>query len=261
MGVLADILAAKHAELPELRHRRADLSRQLDSRGDAPRPVSLKRAPGAPLKLIAELKFRSPSAGPLSTALSVEERARAYDRAGASMMSVLCDARYFDGDYLHLQRARQASSLPLLCKEFIIDEIQLLFAAAHGADWALLIVRCLKPDQLQRLIARCKELGLTPLVEVHTQEECGIALSCGAEVIGVNARDLDTLEMRPQQAAEVLASLPPQVTALHLSGIKTAADVAALARTPVSGALVGEILMRADDPEPVLASMIARAAG
>lgn len=254
MGVLAEILAAKRAELPKLRTRVAELSRA--SAALRPRPTSLYRPAGEPLRLIAELKFRSPSAGPLSRHLDVEGRARAYQRGGASMMSVLCDGAFFDGDYSHLTRARAASDLPLLCKEFVVDEVQLECAALSGADWVLLIVRCLDASTLGRLIRETERLGLGALVEVHDPSEVAVALDAGASVIGVNARNLDTLEMRPAQAAAVLAQLPAHVTTLHLSGIKTPTDVAQLAASPVHGALIGEVLMRQDDPTPLLSSLV-----
>lgn len=252
MGVLSQILAAKHDEVERLHQRPPEY---LVTPLFAPRPVSLRRAEGQPLRLIAELKFRSPSAGTLSTALNVEERARAYWRAGASMMSVLCDQPFFGGDFNHLTRARRASDLPLLCKEFIIDEIQLRCAAAAGADWALLIVRCLSKDSLPRLVQTAIQLGLSALVEVHDANEVARALDAGATIIGVNARDLDTLEMRPEQAARVLSELPADVTALHLSGLKTPSDLAPLVRGRVDGALIGEVLMRQDDPVPLLRSL------
>lgn len=253
MGVLAEILAAKRAELPTLRTRVDELSRTAAPL--RPRPVSLYRRPGDPLRLIAELKFRSPSAGPLSRHLDVEGRAKAYQQGGASMMSVLSDGAFFDGDYSHLTLARAASDLPLLCKEFVIDPVQLKCAALSGADWVLLIVRCLDASSLGRLIREAERLGLGALVEVHDPSEVAVALNAGASVIGVNARNLDTLEMHPEQAASVLAQLPAHVTALHLSGIKTSADVAQLAASPVHGALIGEVLMRRDDPVPLLSSL------
>jgi len=253
MGVLSEVLAAKHEEVRQLRERAGT---ELRARRFEPRPISLFREPGQPLRLIAELKFRSPSAGPLSRALDVEGRARAYQTAGASMMSVLCDGPFFDGDYSHLTRAREATTLPLLCKEFVVDEIQLEYAAASGADWVLLIVRCLEPQALTRLVRRANELGLGALVEVHAPREVTVALDAGASIIGVNARDLDTLEMRAEQAARVLSSLPSHITSLHLSGLKTPADVAALAATQVHGALIGEMLMRQDDPTPLLGALV-----
>lgn len=257
MGVLTEIVASKHAEVQRLRQRAPEVLSK--SHGFSPRPTSLFREPGQALRLIAELKLRSPSAGPLSRRLSVEERAQVYQAGGASMMSVLCDGPFFDGDYSHLARARRVSDLPLLCKEFVVDEIQLEYAAVNGADWVLLIVRCVEPATLERLVNAATALGLGALVEVYTPEEVNIALDAGATVIGVNSRDLDTLEMRPEQAARILAELPNHVTSLHLSGIKTPADVVPLAQGRVHGALIGEVLMRQDDPLPLLQSLASAA--
>jgi indole-3-glycerol phosphate synthase len=142
-GVLQRILDKKREELPALRALSLPAA-------PARRPVALRRREGA-VRLIGEIKFRSPSAGPLSTALSVSERARAYERGGASMISVLCDASFFDGSFAHLAEARAACDLPLLCKEFVIDEVQLDAAVAYGADAVLIIVRCLSPERVVAL--------------------------------------------------------------------------------------------------------------
>lgn len=254
MGVLSEILTAKRSEIQALRRRAPSVLNEASPRRQ-PRPVSLCRHPGEPLRLIAELKFRSPSAGPLSRHLDVEGRALAYRDGGASMMSILCDGAFFDGDYTHLTRAREACDIPLLCKEFVLDEVQLEYAAASGADWVLLIVRCLEQATLKRLIAASERLGLGALVEVHAPEEVVTALNAGATIIGVNARDLDTLEMRPEQAANIVANLPGEVTSLHLSGIKSPLDVRRLADSAVHGALIGETLMRQDDPTALLTSL------
>jgi indole-3-glycerol phosphate synthase len=259
MGVLSEILTAKRCEVQELRLRAPNFLRDVNPRLE-PRAVSLHRNPGDALRLIAELKFRSPSAGALSRHLDVEGRALAYRAGGASMMSVLCDGAFFDGDYRHLTRARNTCDIPLLCKEFILDEVQLEYAAASGADWVLLIVRCLDQAALERLIAASQRLGLGALVEVHDPAEATIALNAGATIIGVNARDLDTLEMHPEKAAHVLAQLPREVTSLHLSGIKSPVEVAHLANSTVHGALIGEALMRQDDPTALLTSLTQAAA-
>lgn len=252
MSLLARILDQKRAELAELARR---------ARPEPPprRPIDLARAPGAPLALIAEIKLRSPSAGALSRRLSVAERARAYQRAGARMLSVLADSAFFDGDYAHLSLARAACELPLLCKEFVIDELQLDHARAHGADAVLLIVRCLERARLPELVAAARGRGLEPLVEVASEDEADAALAAGASLVGVNARDLDTLEMDAARAARVLAGLPGGVVAVYLSGLAGPADVAAVARSRADAALVGEALMRLDDPEPLLAAMVEQA--
>jgi indole-3-glycerol phosphate synthase len=252
-GVLARILAQKHAELPELRARKLPAS-------PGPRPFSLRRAEGN-LRLIAEIKFRSPSAGALSTALSVTERAFAYQRAGASMISVLCDTSFFDGAFAHLAEARKACALPLLCKEFVIDESQLDAAVAYGADAVLLIVRCLSAQRLGELTRAARERKLEPFVEVVTDEESKMALDAGASLIGVNARDLDTLVMDAARAGRVLAELPQDATRVHLSGIARPEDVQRVAASPADAALIGETLMREDQPESRLRALVAAAGG
>lgn len=248
-GVLPRILQTKQAELPELRRRKLPTPPPL-------RPVELERSAGQPLRLIAEIKRRSPSAGPLSTVLSVAARAARYERAGARMLSVLCDAAFFDGGYEHLTEAYQATRLPLLCKEFIIDECQLDAARAYGASAVLLIVRCLAPARLHTLVREAKQRELLPFVEVVTEEEATLALDAGATCIGVNARDLDTLQMDLARAQRVLEQLPRTTTRVHLSGIAQPEQVREVAARGVDAALVGEVLMRQDDPEPLLRSLV-----
>ncbi|HYQ40593.1 MAG TPA: indole-3-glycerol phosphate synthase TrpC [Polyangiaceae bacterium] len=248
-GLLARILATKQAELPALRAQRLPAA-------PGPRPFSLRRTDNR-LKLITEIKFRSPSAGPLSTVLSVTERARAYQRAGASMISVLCDASFFDGGYAHLAEARAACDLPLLCKEFVIDESQLDAALAYGADAVLLIVRCLTEQRLNQLTLAARERKLEPFVEVMNDAESKLALAAGASLIGVNARDLDALAMDAARAARVLAELPASVTRVHLSGIARPEDVQRVAASPADAALLGETLMREHQPEARLRELLA----
>ncbi len=255
MGVLSDIITQKQRELPALRQRRLPAPPPR-------RPVSLSRAENSGrLSLITEIKRRSPSAGKLSTALSVAERAAAYERAGASMLSVLCDAHFFDGEYEHLQQARAVTTVPLLCKEFVIDAAQLDAARAFGADAVLLIVRCLTPQQTRELVAGAKARELTPFVEITTEEELAVALDAGAELIGVNARDLDTLVMNAERAARVLSAIPGHVVRAHLSGLAKPEDVQRIRSGGADAALVGEALMRADDPAPLLGDLVAAARG
>jgi len=249
MGVLERIIEQKRIELPELRRRRLPSPPNVVA-------IDLKRGNGGTLRILAEIKKRSPSAGALSTALSVADRAAAYERAGASAISVLCDSHFFAGTYEDLLAAREKSELPLLCKEFVIDEVQLDCARAFGASAALLIVRCLDEESLNRLHRAALDRGLLPLVEVATQAEADLALQVGATTIGVNARDLDTLEMHRERAAAVLDDLPKHITKLHLSGLASPADVNRIRQGPADGALVGETLMRQDDPEPLLRSLV-----
>ncbi len=221
------------------------------------RPVQLRRQLGEGLRMIAEIKLRSPSAGPLSRVLGIAERARAYERAGAHMISVLCDSKYFEGAYEHLGQARRATSLPILCKEFIIDEAQLDMARAHGADAVLLIARCLAPPRLKALTRAASERGLRVLAEVYLPEEVPAVLDAGADLVGVNARDLETLLMHPTRARQILAALPDTVARVHLSGIHDAAQVKAVAQSLADAALIGECLMREADPTALLERLVA----
>lgn len=262
-GVLEEILAAKRDEVRALRDAGSTGPGRHRPRGGV--IEALARPSGASLRLVAEIKRRSPSAGPLSTALSPGARAVAYARAGASMISVLCDDRFFDGSFDHLGEARLAladanHSTPLLAKEFVLDELQIAQAARAGADAVLLIVRILDDGLLAALVSASRAHGLEPLVEVVTDEELDRALAAGARLVGVNARDLDTLTMDAERARRVLARIPRDVVAVHLSGLATAANVADVALGRPDAALVGEALMRRDDPGPLLAEMVARAA-
>lgn len=253
MGTLSRILEAKQQEVRALRAQRFPS-------GPPVRAMDLRRGDTDPLRLIAEIKLRSPSAGKLSTRLSVAERARAYEQAGASAISVLCDQRFFDGGFSHLTEARAASTLPILAKEFVIDAVQLDAARAAGADAILLIVRCLEPTQLAELIQAATERGLQPLVEVFNEAETELALRSGATLVGVNARDLDTLEMNVERAAQLVAALPQHVAAVQLSGLAAPERVSEVARGRADAALLGEVLMRQDNPRPLLEALCAAAA-
>lgn len=253
MGVLGDILANKRLEIEHLRGEPAPSPPPRP-----PRPHGLIR-PGS-LALIAEIKRRSPSAGALSTALSPAERGRAYEAAGASAISVLTDGPFFDGSFEHLRDVASAVSIPVLCKDFVLDERQIELAAASGASLILLIVRILDDARLTALTAAARAHGLEPLVEVTTHDELSRALAAGATVIGVNARDLDTLIMDRARAANVLAAIPSGLVAIHLSGLATPDDVRRVAPR-ADAALLGEALMRLDDPAPLLRDLVSAAQG
>jgi indole-3-glycerol phosphate synthase len=260
MSLLTDILATKRTEVAELR------AKPRTSAPPAPRERldivrALRRPPGTPLRLIAEVKLRSPSAGSLSRALTPGARAVAYAEAGAAMVSVLCDARYFDGSWSDLAACRAhlddaGRSVPLLAKEYVIDERQIEEAADRGADAILLIARIVTRARLAELARAARASGIEPLIEVIDENELEAALEARPRVVGVNARDLDTLVMDPARAARVLAAIPRDVVAVHLSGLRSGADVARLARDRADAALIGEALMRQDDPRPLLSSMV-----
>jgi indole-3-glycerol phosphate synthase len=259
MGLLDEIVAQKSAEAAALAAEPA----RSRTEGDEPRDVfsALQRPAGAPLRLIAEVKFRSPSAGELSRVLDAGARARAYEQGGASMVSVLTDRTWFDGSFDNLARARAAIGIPVLCKDFVIDAAQIDRAWATGADAVLLIVRCLpQPGLLSRLMERARSRGIEALVEVVDESELELAVALGARVIGVNARDLDTLEFDPERARRVLARIPSGTVAVHFSGLKSRTDAAAIAASRADAALIGEALMRCDDPRSLLADLAAGAA-
>jgi indole-3-glycerol phosphate synthase len=266
-GVLARIVEQKRAEIARMI---AGLPVHAER---APKPgllAALGRGQGearGPLRLIAEIKKRSPSAGDLSRALTPAERAMAYAEAGATMISVLTDAHFFAGSFGDLAACREALDQALgdarpylLCKEFVLHPVQLDRAVASGADAVLLIVRCLDEEALPRLVGESEARGLVPLVEVATEGELDRAMGAGAKMIGVNARDLDTLAMDAARAARVLGKMGDEVVAAHLSGLRDASGVAEVASGRADAALIGEALMRRDDPRELLAAMV-RAAG
>jgi indole-3-glycerol phosphate synthase len=155
---------------------------------------------------------------------------------------------------------RSSRDVPVLAKEYVLDEVQLDRAREAGADAVLLIARIVSPARLRELHDAARARDLQPLVEVTNEEELGSAIESGARLIGVNARDLDTLQMDAARAARVLAAIPVDRVRIHLSGIKTPDDVRALARTGVDGVLLGEALMRQADPEPLLRALVAAGA-
>jgi len=220
-----------------------------------------------PLRLLTEVKFRSPSAGALDRTLDAGARAVAYARGGASLVSVLCDSSWFDGSFMHVREAAAAldsagfDGVPVLAKEFVVDEVQIRHAAHAGASAVLLIVRIVDATTLSSLVAAARATGIEPLVEVSDERELGTALDAGARVIGVNARDLDTLVMDRSRAARVVSLVPTNAVALSLSGLRTEEDVRALSSTRADGALVGEILMREANPEPVVRRWATAASG
>jgi indole-3-glycerol phosphate synthase len=262
VSLLGDILANKRRDVDALRARPrvASVRRPIDSVG------ALRRGRGDPLRLIAEVKLRSPSAGALSRVLMPGERALVYAEEGASMVSVLCDGHHFDGSWEHVAAARArldeaGRAVPLLAKEFVVDERQILEARDRGADAVLLIARIVDAPQLLRLARAAREQGVEPLVEVVDDRELQVALAAEARIVAVNARDLDTLAMDSHGAARVCAAIPPDVVAVHLSGLRESSDVGNVARGRADAALVGEALMRDDDPRPRLRAMIEAARG
>ena len=200
------------------------------------------------VRIIAEFKRASPSLGDIAPGADPAERAAAYERGGAAAMSVLCDAARFKGSPDDLCRAASASSLPLLAKDFITAPERLEEVAAAGASAALLIVRYLDDAALAALLARTRELGMDALVETRSEEEVARAVAAGADIVGVNSRDLETLSVDIAVAERLLGRIPDGVVRVAESGVATRADVERLAAAGADAFLVGTALMRAADP-------------
>lgn len=207
---------------------------------------------GGGLSVIAEIKRASPAKGPIAPDLDPPRLARAYERGGAAAISVLTDRRFFQGDLADLAAARAAASLPILRKDFIIDTYQVAEAAWAGADAVLLIAACLPGPQLQELYAAARDLGLAALVEVRTAGEMERAAALGAEIIGINNRDLATLAVDPGTAARLLPMAPPGAIVVAESGIADPRAARALAGAGADAILVGEALVKSTDPAALI---------
>jgi indole-3-glycerol phosphate synthase len=210
-------------------------------------------------RIIAECKRRSPSKGILRLQYDPAAHARAYAEAGAAAISVLTEPTFFDGAPEHLRAVRAAIDLPILRKDFIVSEYQVLEAAVLGADAVLLIVGALTQDELMRLLRAGEGMGLAALVEVHDAAELGRALGAGARIIGVNSRNLRTLAIDPGMLDLLAARLPREVTSVAESGIRTPADIARLSAAGYDAFLVGERLIAQPDPGAALRELRAAA--
>ncbi len=218
-------------------------------------PASPARSrPGAPA-VIAEIKRRSPSKGPLAPDLVAGVLAKSYGAAGAACISVLTDQEFFGGSASDLAEARAAVELPVLRKDFTVCSADVCDARLMGADAVLLIVAALSPGELAELVQLARHLGLDALVEVHDEAEAELALSVGAEMIGVNQRDLVSFSVDTERAVRVSASLPGTVVRVAESGISNHDDVMRLAEAGFDAVLVGEALVTAPDPGAALAAL------
>jgi indole-3-glycerol phosphate synthase len=209
------------------------------------------------VNVIAECKRRSPSRGVLRAEYDAVAIARCYADAGAAAISVLTEPTFFDGALEHLSAVRKAVSVPLLRKDFIVSDYQLLEARTAGADAVLLILSALPTEQLKTLAGRAAALGLDVLFEVHDEDEVERALACGARIIGVNNRNLRTLTVDVGASERLIAKLPREVVAVSESGIKRREDIDRLGALGYRAFLIGEQLMTAPDPGEQLRSLIA----
>jgi indole-3-glycerol phosphate synthase len=246
---LDEILASTRRLIPQLHRQRADLERAA---ADIPRPRPFAAALRGPnVAVVAEVKRRSPSAG-LIRELDPVSHAAAYAHGGAAAISVLTDGPYFGGSLDDLRCVVASVSVPVLRKDFILDELQILEARAAGASAVLLIVRALSPERLGHLIACAREWHLDQLVEVHTRGELDIALEAGSRIVGVNSRDLDTFTIDTARAWEILHEVPAEVVAVAESGMASQSDVEAAAAAGADAVLMGTALSAAADPSTIL---------
>jgi indole-3-glycerol phosphate synthase len=248
---IEDILSTVRRSLPSLQSRRGDLQQAIRSHPSR-RPSFRAALRRRHLAVIAEVKRRSPSAGSIREDLDPGDRAALYAAHGAAAISVLTDGPYFGGSLEHLEAAARRCPLPLLRKDFILDEIQILEARAAGASAVLLIVRALERPQLGSLLRCAAELDLDSLVEVHSRRELDSALESGANIIGVNSRDLDTFRVDVETAWRLLSEVPRELLAVAESGIGGRADVLAAAEAGADAVLVGTALSAAPAPEQLL---------
>jgi indole-3-glycerol phosphate synthase len=259
--ILKKIVARKHEEIAVRRTRIGEAELAEQARGaDTPRgfaaALAAKVAAGLPA-VIAEIKKASPSKGVLREDFRPAEIARSYAAGGAACLSVLTDVDFFQGSDANLQHARAACELPVIRKDFIVDPYQVVEARAIGADCILLIAACLDDRQMDRLNDRAQELGMDVLIEVHDEQELERALRTGNLLIGINNRNLRTFEVTLTTTLDLLSRIPGDRLVVTESGILAPEDVRLMRQHKVNAFLVGEALMRADDPGARLAELFA----
>jgi indole-3-glycerol phosphate synthase len=250
--ILQTIVTGKRAGLPGLEARRGALEAAASLAG--PRrgfAGALDRAPA----IIAEIKQASPSKGLLTTAFDPSKQASVYERGGAACLSVLTEEHHFRGSWDHFAAARAACRLPMLRKDFTVDGIHVIEAAAHGADAILLIAAILDERDLRDFREQAESLGMDALVEVHDEGELRAALASGARIIGVNNRNLRTFEVTLETSLRLAGKIPSGVVKVAESGITSNRDILELRAAGYQGFLIGEFLMRSPDPEAGLRAL------
>ncbi len=260
VSVLDEILAGVREDLAA---RQAECSldrlKELAARMPPPRDaVSALRRPG--VSIIAEVKRRSPSKGTLAEIDDPAALAGAYADGGAAVVSVLTEERHFGGSLADLDAVRRAVDVPVLRKDFVVTSYQVWEARAHGADLVLLLVAAMEQTALVSLVERTESLGMTPLVEVHDAEELDRAVDAGAHVIGVNARDLRTLEVDRTVFAALAPRMPSACVKVAESGVRGVADLRAYADAGADAVLVGEGVVTGGDPRHSVAELVAAGA-
>jgi indole-3-glycerol phosphate synthase len=260
-SVLETILVASRARVAEAKeHAPLATVRQAAEKAGSARPFAAALSRPRSVNVIAEHKRRSPSRGAIREDLAPADVARRYEAAGAAALSVLTEGRHFGGSLEHLVLAREATGLPVLRKDFVVDPWQVWESRAAGADAVLLIVGALDDADLVTLLATAREAGTEALVEVHDAPELGRALAAGGRIVGVNNRDLRTLQVSIETALSLAPAIPEDVVAVAESGIRSGADVRRLRDAGFDAVLVGEHLMAAENPGEALRSLIEESA-
>ncbi len=256
MSVLDDILDGVRADLAA-RQEVAPLERLKEAAAKAPSPRDVMAAlGGSEVAVIAEVKRASPSKGAMAAIADPAALAADYEAGGAKVISVLTEQRRFGGSLGDLAAVRDAVHVPVLRKDFVISSYQLWEARAYGADLVLLIVAALEQNALVSLVERAVSIGLVPLVEVHTQEELDRAVAAGATVIGINARNLRTLEVDRSIFSQLAPRVPDGVIKIAESGVRGPHDLLAYAAAGADAVLVGESLVTGKDPRSAVADLV-----
>ncbi len=252
-GALGELTDEAFARAATLRPSQEDLRRQaIETNSPASFAEALRKRN---IAIIAEVKRSSPSKGVINSAIDVEQQVRAYEKGGAAAISILTEPNRFGGSNADLEKARAATRLPLLKKDFHVDPAQIFEAKALGASAALVIVRAVEPHRVQDLLDAGRAVGLEILLEVRDEAELELALIYQAQLIGINNRNLETLEIDPGTAPRLLPFIPSEVIAVAESGVKTAADVTRLAAAGADAVLIGSELSGASDPESAVRAL------
>jgi indole-3-glycerol phosphate synthase len=257
--ILDDIVARKKERLLELKSKsiQAELEKAA-SLASKPRNFTAALEQGGKPAVIAEIKKASPSAGEIRANLEVAEIAASYERAGAAAISVITEEDFFQGKLAYLTEVKKTVSLPILCKDFIFDPVQVLAARAAGADSVLLIAAILEQASLVELLAMARSFGMNCLVEVHDEEEMVRVLETDARIIGINNRNLRTFQVSLDTTFRLRPKIPSDRLVVSESGIQEQSDLHSLASAAVDAVLVGTSLMRAEDPGQKLRELMGR---
>lgn len=261
---LERIVRAKRAELEQCRRQvpqsKLEQSIRPQPAGAFRTAIVVPRDSPLSYSIIAELKQASPSRGILCSEYDPAAIARRYQQAGARALSVLTDREFFRGSLDDLKAVKATTALPVLRKDFTLADYHLYEAAAAGADAVLLIVAILKPEELLRLLAVSRVLGLDAVVEVHTAEELRVAVDAGAEIIGINNRDLNTFAVSLETSLRLIDSIPDAVVAVSESGLRNAGDLERLRAAGFDAFLIGERFLTEPDPGAALECLLSEAA-